>query len=161
MTVIFREDEYECDPNDLKSYPSIDGFITFTCPDPSIYCQSFPNSCPKKCLDKGICIDGKCVCIAGRSGPDCSIICNQQNCNSCDVAGNCLDLAPYQLQQCLLNYYGLNQGLFSSYWPDNILSFQVVPDPIFHDTKYMSGLSNFLQDWNRNRFLSQLYDNKF
>ncbi|XP_028454204.1 tenascin-X isoform X2 [Perca flavescens] len=50
------------------------------------------GECPNECSDQGRCVDGKCVCFPGFSGPDCS----QSNC-----PGNCNDRGRCVNGQCL------------------------------------------------------------
>ncbi|XP_072226871.1 tenascin-like [Leuresthes tenuis] len=39
------------------------------------------DECPNECSDQGRCVDGKCVCFPGYSGPDCSDSTCPGNCN--------------------------------------------------------------------------------
>ncbi|MEQ2275634.1 hypothetical protein XENORESO_006359 [Xenotaenia resolanae] len=39
------------------------------------------EECPNECSDQGRCVDGKCVCFPGYSGPDCSESGCPGNCN--------------------------------------------------------------------------------
>ncbi|XP_068603615.1 tenascin-like [Brachionichthys hirsutus] len=50
------------------------------------------HACPNDCGDHGRCLEGRCVCFAGFSGPDCS----RSNC-----PGNCSDNGRCLLGQCL------------------------------------------------------------
>ncbi|XP_029919747.1 tenascin [Myripristis murdjan] len=46
------------------------------------------DECPNECSDQGRCVDGKCVCFPGFSGPDCS----QSNCpGNCNDNGRCVN----------------------------------------------------------------------
>ncbi|KAM3858551.1 uncharacterized protein ACN63O_018130 [Diretmus argenteus] len=46
------------------------------------------DECPNECSDQGRCVDGKCVCFPGFSGPDCS----QSNCpGNCNDKGRCVN----------------------------------------------------------------------
>ncbi|XP_078124379.1 uncharacterized protein tnxbb [Sander vitreus] len=46
------------------------------------------GECPNECSDQGRCVDGKCVCFPGFSGPDCS----QSNCpGNCNDSGRCVN----------------------------------------------------------------------
>ncbi|XP_065804342.1 tenascin [Labrus bergylta] len=53
-------------------------------------CSIKPDTgeCPNECNDQGRCVDGKCVCFPGFSGPDCG----QSNCpGNCDNKGKCVN----------------------------------------------------------------------
>ncbi|KAM4725639.1 uncharacterized protein FYW61_013706 isoform 2-T2 [Anableps anableps] len=39
------------------------------------------EECPSECSDQGRCVDGKCICFPGYSGPDCSESVCPKNCN--------------------------------------------------------------------------------
>ncbi|KAI3358973.1 hypothetical protein L3Q82_015347 [Scortum barcoo] len=46
------------------------------------------DECPNECSDQGRCVDGKCVCFPGFSGPDCS----ESNCpGNCNDKGRCVN----------------------------------------------------------------------
>ncbi|XP_030596972.1 tenascin-like [Archocentrus centrarchus] len=46
------------------------------------------SKCPNECSDQGRCVDGKCVCFSGFTGPDCS----QSNCpGNCSNSGKCVN----------------------------------------------------------------------
>ncbi|XP_030268953.1 tenascin [Sparus aurata] len=46
------------------------------------------DECPNECSDQGRCVDGKCVCFPGYSGPDCS----ESNCpGNCNDNGRCVN----------------------------------------------------------------------
>ncbi|XP_044027878.1 tenascin-like isoform X1 [Siniperca chuatsi] len=46
------------------------------------------DECPNECSDQGRCVDGKCVCFPGFSGPDCS----GSNCpGNCNNNGRCVN----------------------------------------------------------------------
>ncbi|XP_049457388.1 mucin-17 isoform X1 [Epinephelus fuscoguttatus] len=46
------------------------------------------DGCPNECSDQGRCVDGKCVCFTGFSGPDCSM----SNCpGNCNDNGRCVN----------------------------------------------------------------------
>ncbi|XP_014905539.1 tenascin-like isoform X1 [Poecilia latipinna] len=46
------------------------------------------EECPNECSDQGRCVDGKCVCFPGYSGPDCS----ESGCpRSCKDHGRCVN----------------------------------------------------------------------
>ncbi|XP_036949295.1 tenascin [Acanthopagrus latus] len=46
------------------------------------------DQCPNECSDQGRCVDGKCVCFPGYSGPDCS----ESNCpGNCNDNGRCVN----------------------------------------------------------------------
>uniref|UniRef100_A0A8B9HTT5 Tenascin XB n=1 Tax=Astyanax mexicanus TaxID=7994 RepID=A0A8B9HTT5_ASTMX len=46
------------------------------------------DECPDDCSDQGRCVDGKCVCFPGFSGPDCS----ESDCpGNCNDKGKCVD----------------------------------------------------------------------
>ncbi|KAI4817333.1 hypothetical protein KUCAC02_010740, partial [Chaenocephalus aceratus] len=50
------------------------------------------DECPNECSDQGRCVDGKCVCFPGFSGPDCS---------ESDCPGNCNDKGRCINGQCV------------------------------------------------------------
>ncbi|XP_023276562.1 tenascin-like isoform X3 [Seriola lalandi dorsalis] len=46
------------------------------------------SECPNECSDQGRCVDGKCICFPGFSGPDCS----DSNCpGNCNDNGRCVN----------------------------------------------------------------------
>ncbi|XP_022613157.1 tenascin-like [Seriola dumerili] len=46
------------------------------------------SECPNECSDQGRCVDGKCICFPGFSGPDCS----ESNCpGNCNDNGRCVN----------------------------------------------------------------------
>ncbi|KAM6899365.1 tenascin-like [Xenentodon cancila] len=46
------------------------------------------DECPNECSDQGRCVNGKCVCFPGHSGPDCS----ESNCpENCNNNGKCVN----------------------------------------------------------------------
>ncbi|XP_071355605.1 tenascin-like isoform X4 [Trachinotus anak] len=50
------------------------------------------DACPNECSDQGRCVDGRCVCFPGFSGPDCSESSCPGNCNDSGrcVSGQCV-----------------------------------------------------------------------
>ena len=50
------------------------GFSGFLdCPDPVAYCKTIGKPfCPRNCMGRGECVEGKCVCKPGFMGNDCS-----------------------------------------------------------------------------------------
>jgi len=45
----------------------------FDCPDPLTFCQTVGKpACPRGCMGRGICVDGKCQCRRGFFGKDCA-----------------------------------------------------------------------------------------
>jgi len=54
---------------------SVSGYKgTITCPDPLAFCQSVGKAyCPRNCMGRGNCNNGKCSCYSGYSGIDCGL----------------------------------------------------------------------------------------
>lgn len=49
-------------------------FGSFECPDPLYFCQTSGRSfCPRNCMGRGYCQNGKCVCYKGFKGTDCGL----------------------------------------------------------------------------------------
>jgi len=53
---------------------SVSGYKGYiTCPDPLTFCSTVgAKVCPRGCMGRGTCVDGKCVCKSGYSGKDCA-----------------------------------------------------------------------------------------
>ncbi|KAK2887356.1 hypothetical protein QQF64_013523 [Cirrhinus molitorella] len=68
------------------------------------------DECPDDCSDQGRCVDGKCVCFPGFSGPDCSV----PDCpNDCSSRGRCVN------GQCVCDPGFTGPDCSSSMCPDN------------------------------------------
>jgi len=51
---------------------------TLNCPDPIQFCATVGKpSCPRGCMGRGTCVNGKCQCNAGAAGVDCGLIAPQ------------------------------------------------------------------------------------
>jgi len=47
---------------------------SFNCPDPLYFCSTTGRSfCPRNCMGRGYCSNGKCVCYKGYKGTDCGL----------------------------------------------------------------------------------------
>jgi len=47
------------------------------CPDPLTFCSTVGKvSCPRGCMGRGTCVNGKCQCFVGFSGNDCGLLPN-------------------------------------------------------------------------------------
>ncbi|XP_016108001.1 tenascin-like [Sinocyclocheilus grahami] len=72
------------------------------------------DECPDDCSDQGRCVDGKCVCFPGFSGPDCSM----PDCpDDCSSRGRCVN------GQCVCDPGFTGPECSSSTCPDLDLSF--------------------------------------
>jgi len=50
---------------------------TINCPDPLTFCSTIGKvACPRGCMGRGTCVNGKCQCNAGAAGVDCGLIVN-------------------------------------------------------------------------------------
>jgi len=56
-----------------KGFLSVQGYSGFlNCPDPLTFCSTIGKpTCPRNCLGRGTCVNGKCQCNAGFQGTDC------------------------------------------------------------------------------------------
>jgi len=54
---------------------TIDGYYgTVDCPDPQTFCNGPGKKyCPRNCMGRGTCVDGKCQCRSGFAGVDCAL----------------------------------------------------------------------------------------
>lgn len=68
------------------------------------------DECPDDCNDQGRCVDGKCVCFSGYSGPDCSMTECPDDCNN---RGKCVK------GQCVCDPGFSGEDCSSSTCPDN------------------------------------------
>jgi len=58
-----------------KGKKSVDGYYgTIDCPDPAKFCTTIGKKyCPRNCMNRGTCVDNKCVCHSGFTGVDCGL----------------------------------------------------------------------------------------
>ena len=65
-------------------------------------CGRAVSPCPKNCSMRGNCEDGRCKCLGGYSGRDCSVTCPQRcsTPNGVCVAGRCSCLPGYKGDGC-------------------------------------------------------------
>jgi len=58
-----------------KGTKTVDGYYgSINCPDPLEFCQTVGKIyCPRNCLGRGTCSNGKCLCNNGYSGVDCAL----------------------------------------------------------------------------------------
>jgi len=62
---------HTCTEEGSMSVSGYKGYIT--CPDPLTFCQTVgAKTCPRGCMGRGNCVNGKCVCRSGYSGKDCA-----------------------------------------------------------------------------------------
>jgi len=60
-----------CTEEGSMSVSGYKGYIK--CPDPLAFCSTIgAKTCPRGCMGRGSCVDGKCVCRSGYSGKDCA-----------------------------------------------------------------------------------------
>jgi len=60
-----------CTEEGSMSVSGYKGYIK--CPDPLTFCSTVgAKVCPRGCMGRGSCVDGKCVCRSGHSGKDCA-----------------------------------------------------------------------------------------
>lgn len=54
---------------------SVDGYYGgVDCPNPQEFCETIGKQyCPRNCMGRGSCVNGKCVCRSGYSGIDCAL----------------------------------------------------------------------------------------
>jgi hypothetical protein len=54
---------------------TIDGYYgSVDCPDPLAFCNGAGKKyCPRNCMGRGTCVDGKCQCNSGYKGVDCAL----------------------------------------------------------------------------------------
>jgi len=54
---------------------TIDGYYgSVNCPDPLTFCNTVGKKyCPRNCMGRGSCVNGKCQCKSGYSGIDCAL----------------------------------------------------------------------------------------
>jgi len=73
LTVTVGSKNYTCTAAGNMSVTDYKGYIT--CPDPLTFCSTVGAAvCPRGCMGRGTCINGKCVCNSGFSGKDCASI---------------------------------------------------------------------------------------
>ena len=61
-----------CKKSGFVEIPGYYGSIT--CPDPLYFCQTTGKAyCPRNCMGRGNCSNGKCVCYKGFTGIDCGL----------------------------------------------------------------------------------------
>lgn len=58
-----------------KGTQTIDGYYgSVDCPDPLDFCNTVGKKyCPRNCMGRGTCVNGKCQCKSGFSGIDCAL----------------------------------------------------------------------------------------
>jgi len=70
LEVNFGSDKFICERKGEVSLPGYRGQVN--CPDPLTFCTTIgKKSCPKNCLGRGKCVNGKCECNEGYHGTDC------------------------------------------------------------------------------------------
>jgi len=61
-----------CTREGKKTVDGYSGFIN--CPDPLTFCNTVGKPyCPRNCMNRGSCVDNKCVCNPGFTGVDCGL----------------------------------------------------------------------------------------
>ena len=70
---------------------SVSGYRgSINCPDPLTFCSTIGKPyCPRNCMGRGTCIDGKCHCKKGFTGVDCGLYGNDSNDDDDDNNNNC------------------------------------------------------------------------
>ena len=73
LDVIIGSKKLTCTEAGSMSVPGYKGYIT--CLDPLTFCSTIgAKVCPRGCMGRGDCVQGKCVCDKGFTGKDCALI---------------------------------------------------------------------------------------
>jgi len=70
INVMWGTTRYTCSKEGKISLSGYQGY--FNCPDPIKFCSTVGKQvCPRNCMGRGSCVNGKCVCKTGFQGTDC------------------------------------------------------------------------------------------
>jgi hypothetical protein len=62
----------ECNSKGSKTVSGYAGVVN--CPDPLTFCGTVgAKNCPRGCMGRGSCVNGKCSCYSGFKGTDCAL----------------------------------------------------------------------------------------
>ena len=71
VLVTIGSKSYTCSRKGSLSVSGYKGYID--CPNPQLFCSTVgAKTCPRGCMGRGSCVNGKCVCNKGYSGKDCA-----------------------------------------------------------------------------------------